>query len=193
MLRQSSGWPKRKKRPIFRKEKKILLEAQAACPGCFPIEWELLFIGRGNKLRSRGVDFSLVKSYLLEIWLTPEEFSEERRRADRLELFEDPQLLRCLAMSENPASAMEEYLFRLSGEFITYFIEGDNRITRPLFGLRLDRNPKKTVSEAAAKVLRNIRADEDLPEDRKNQLFRVFYQALSRHLGGQTSWVDAAL
>ncbi len=172
--------------------KKILLEARAVCPDCFPIEWELLFVGHGDKPHPRNqIDFSIIKSYLLEMYLTPEEFSEERKQMDRQELFGDPQLLRCLRMSGDPDRALQDYLLRLSREFIDLFLEGDNRISKTIMGFRLDRNPEKTLSRAAAGVLRNIQADEQLPDDRRRLLYQIFYQAFSIRLGGQTGWLDA--
>ena len=182
------------KAPSVPARKKILLEARAVCPDCFPIEWELLFVGHGDKPHPRNqIDFSIIKSYLLEMYLTPEEFSEERKQADRLELFEDPQLIRCLRMSGDPDRTMQEYLLRLSREFIDLFLEGDSRINKTFLGFRLDRNPEKTLSRAAAGVLRNIQADGQLPEDRRRLLYQIFYQAFSLRLGGQTAWLDAEL
>ncbi len=174
--------------------KKILLEARALFPDCFPIEWEYLFIGHEGKSRLRNrLDFSIIKSYLLEMYLMPEEFSEERKQADRTELFEDPQLLRCLRMGKDPDQLMRDYLLRLSREFIDLFLEGDSRINRTFLGIRLNRNPEKALSQAAVRVIRNMEADTLLPEDRRRLLTQCFYQAFSIRLGGQTGWLDAEL
>lgn len=173
--------------------KKLILKARKEFPDCFPIEWEYLFIGHEKRGRNNVVDFSIIKSYLLKMYMTPDEFSAERKQQDRKELFGDEQLLKCLSLSPDPDKAMRDYLIRLSREFIDYFIEGDSGVTRRLFGFRIDRNPEKTLSNAVAAVLEKIRSDSGLAPEQRDLLYQCFYQAFSIKMDGRTEWLSAAL
>lgn len=173
-------------------KRKILLQAQAEYPDCFPIEWELLFIGHEKK-RKWKMEFSIIKSFLLEIYRTPEDFSEERRAQDRREIFEDPQLLHCLDLAEDRDAAMAKYLNRLCREYIDIFLEGDSRTYRTFLGFRLERKPEKALSEAAAYVLRGILKDQQLSLEERDMLYKAFYQALSEKLNGNTEWLEQAM
>ena len=172
---------------------KVLLKARKACPDCFEIEFELLFIGKRRKSGPGRVDFFLIRSYLLEMYLKPEEFSERERAEMRKELFENEQLLRCRELSEDPEAMTDAYLLRLSREFIDLFMAGDSRIVRTLFGFRLDRNVEKVLAQYGAGVLTRIRQDRDLPQDRRDRLYQAFYRALSERMEGRTEYLDEAL
>ena len=94
--------------------KKILDQAKKACPDAPEIDWELLFIGKPNPKPKRGrMDFSIIKSWLLQMYRNPGEFSAEERDAMRHELFEGEQLRAILATAPDPAAKMQEYQDRL--------------------------------------------------------------------------------
>ena len=172
---------------------KWLLKAREDSPGCFPVEWELLFIGHEKPVRGR-MDFGIIKSYLLKMYISPQEFSDSRKQQDREELFGDPQLLKCMALSPEPEDAtLWKYLLRLCAEFIDLFLAGDNQINKTIFGFHLDRNPEKTLSRAAADVMRNILADDKMPKEKRTLLYRAFYQAMNDRLKGNTQWLDELL
>ena len=173
--------------------KKVIEKAMKDCPDQPELEWEYLFIGHEKKQKRMRVDFSIIKSFLLYIWLTPKEFDRNMTEEMRTELFEDPQLIRCLDMADDRDKCMNEYLHRLCAEFIEVFLDGDTRFNRSLFGLRLDNRREKWMANPAATVILNIRADPMLTDDRKQMLVRNFYQAFSEATGGKTSWLDAAL
>ena len=177
----------------YPEKEKILLRAREACPDCFEIEWELLFIGKKKKAARGRIDFSLIRSYLLEIYLTPEEFSDAERDQMRSELFANDQLERCRRLSGDPERMTEEYLHRLCREFIDLFMEGDSRIVRTLFGFRLDRNTDRVLSLHGAGVLARIRQDAALEPEQKDLLYQAFYRALSEKLEGRTQYLEEAL
>ena len=91
--------------------KKILEQARKVCPDDPGIEWELLFIGTPDPKPAGGkLDFSIIKSWLLQIYRKPGDFTAEKRNAMRKELFEGEQLQKVLAGSADPEGKMEEYL-----------------------------------------------------------------------------------
>ena len=173
--------------------KKIIEKAMKECPDQPELEWEYLFIGHEKKQKRMRVDFSIIKSYLLQIWLAPKDFDTALKTEMREELFGDPQLIRCLDMAEDREKCMSDYLHRLCTEFIEVFLEGDNRFNKTLFGLRLDNRKEKYMAPPAATVILNIRADPDLTGEQKQLLESHFYRAFSEATGGRTSWLDTEL
>ena len=159
--------------------KKILEQAKTACPDSTEIDWELLFIGTPDPKPARGkLDFSIIKSWLLQIYRKPGDFSRERRDAMRRELFEGEQLQAALAAYENPEEKMREYLRRLCREYIEIFLKEDNQLMGNIFGLRIGRNRDKILEDAVSGMIRQIEADEQLTAERKQMLKEAMAQAL---------------
>lgn len=173
--------------------KKILEKAMKDCPDQPALEWEYLFIGHEKKQKRMRVDFSIIKSYIMYIWLTPKEFDKDTAAAMREEVFGDPQLIRCLDMAKDRDQCLNDYLSRLCAEFIDVFLDGDSRFNRSLFGFKLDNRREKWMAEPAATVIRNMREDPVLTDDQKQMLVRHFYQVFSEAVGGKTSWLDQEL
>ena len=159
--------------------KKILEQAKTACPDSTEIDWELLFIGTPDPKPARGkLDFSIIKSWLLQIYRKPGDFSREKRDAMRRELFEGEQLQAALAAYENPEEKMREYLGRLCREYIEIFLKEDNQLMGNIFGLRIGRNRNKVLEEAVNNMIRLIEADEQLTAERKQMLKEAMLRAL---------------
>ena len=159
--------------------KKLLDQAKQACPDAPEIDWELLFIGTPNPKPKRGrMDCSIIKSWLLQIYRKPGDFSRERRDAMRRELFEGEQLQAVLAAYENPEEKMREYLGRLCREYIEIFLKEDNQLMGNIFGLRIGRNRDKILEDAVSGMIRQIEADEQLTAERKQMLKEAMAQAL---------------
>ena len=165
--------------------KKILDQAKQACPDAPEIDWELLFIGTPNPKPKRGrMDFSIIKSWLLQIYRNPGEFSAEERNAMRHELFEGEKLRAILAASADPEAKMQEYLNRLCREYIEIFLKEDNRLMGNIFGFRLGKNRMKPVEDAVNGMIRLMEADEKLSEDRRSALTEAMRLALREMLIG---------
>lgn len=161
------------------KRKAILEEAKKACPRAPEIDWELLFVGTPDPKPPRGkIDFSIIKSWLLQIYRKPEDFSEEKRDAMRQELFDSPQLKAVLAAFPDPEGRMREYLGRLCREYIDIFLKEDNQLMGNLFGFRVRRNQEKALEAAVSDMIRKIEADEQLTQERKQLLQEALLQAL---------------
>ncbi len=161
--------------------KKILEQARKACPDDPGIEWELLFIGTPDPKPAAGkLDFSIIKSWLLQIYRKPGDFTAEKRTAMRKELFEGEQLQKALAGSADPEGKMEEYLERLCREYIDIFLKEDNQLMGNIFGLRIGRNRDKALEGAVENMICQIEADRELDTGRKQMLREAMMRAL-RH------------
>ena len=76
----------------YPERKKILLEGLKACPDSREISWELLFVGEEAPKKGWGIDFSIIQSWVLEIYRDPKAFSEAKRDQMRSQLFDSPKL-----------------------------------------------------------------------------------------------------
>ena len=160
--------------------KKLLDQAKQACPDAPEIDWELLFIGTPNPKPKRGrMDFSIIKSWLLQIYRNPGEFSAEERNAMRHELFEGEKLRAILAASADPKAKMQEYLNRLGREYVDIFLKEDNRLMGNIFGFRLGKNRMKPVEDAVNGMIRLMEADEKLSEEQRTALTGAMRQSIN--------------
>ena len=160
--------------------KKLLDQAKQACPDAPEIDWELLFIGAPNPKPKRGrMDFSIIKSWLLQIYRNPGEFSAEERNAMRHELFEGEKLRAILAASADPKAKMQEYLNRLGREYVDIFLKEDNRLMGNIFGFRLGKNRMKPVEDAVNGMIRLMEADEKLSEEQRTALTGAMRQSIN--------------
>ena len=177
----------------FPERKKILLKGLEECPGSREIEWELLFIGEPLEKRPKGIDFSIIKSWVLEIYLKPGSFKEEQRGLMRAQLFDAPELVRILNRFERPAEKQQEYLQRLCREYVELFLEGSNLVMGNIFGFRIERNKEKKLAVPVAEMIANIRADEKLLPDQREQLWKAMYEAYGARTGGKTAYLDESI
>ena len=177
----------------YPERKKILNKGLKACPDSREIAWELLFVGEEGPKKGRFIDFSIIKSWILEIYRKPGDFSTEKRDHMRAQLFDDPELIRTLNRFENPEDKQREYLQRLSREYVELFLEGNNQIMGNLFGFHMDRNKEKKLAAPVAEMIACVRADEKLSPDQREQLWKALYQGYAARTGGKTEYLDEAL
>ena len=177
---EAAEWIRKAMKVTSLPERKGILEkARAVCPGDPGIEWELLFIGTPDPKPQRGkLDFSIIKSWLLQIYRKPEDFSREKRDAMRRELFEGLQLKSVLAASADPEKKMREYLERLCREYVEIFLKEDNQLMGNIFGLRIGRNRDRILQETVSAMIRRIEADEQLEPEQKQMLQDAMTRAL---------------
>ena len=83
-----------------------------------------------RKAQRGKLDFSIIKSFLLETYRKPGEFQDTARAEMRREIFHDPQLTKCLQLSGTPEATLEAYAQRLCLDYVEIFLEGDSRISR---------------------------------------------------------------
>ena len=177
----------------YPEKKKILLKGLEVCPGDKDIEWELLFIGEEGPKKKWAIDFSIIKSWVLELYRKPGEFSEEKRNEMRSQLFEAPQLVSCMQKFEDPKQKQQEYLLRLCREYTEIFLEGDSQVMGKLFGFSLERNKEKRLAVPAAQMIERMKADERLSPEQREQLWKAMYQAYAFRAQGNTQYLDEQL
>ena len=174
----------------YPERKKILLNGREACPGSREIEWELLFTGEPAKKHWKGMDFSIIKSWILEIYWKPEDFSSVSKDQMRAQFFDAPELQQTLNLFENPEEKQQEYLLRLCNEYVELFLEGNNQVMGNIFGFRLERNKEKKLASPIAQMIARIRADEKLLPEQREQLWKAMYQAYGNRTGGRMEYLD---
>ena len=178
----------------FPERKRILLQGLNACPDSREIKWELLFVGEEEqKKRSFALDFSIIKCYILEIYRSPGEFSEEKRNRMRSLLFDDPQLRETCELFDNPEQKQLEYIQRLCREYLEIFLEGNNQVMGNWFGIRLERNREKKLAVPVAEMIRRIKKDEKLSPEQREQLVQAMVQAYAAKAGGNMEYLDSLL
>jgi hypothetical protein len=175
------------------KKHELLTQALAEHPGSLAVAEEILFLGRLHERSKRTLDFSIIKSFLLNLYLEPETLTPEKQAAMRRELFDHPDLARCLALAADQAAFMAHYLHRLSDQFIQLFLRGSTKYMRRYFGFGLDGRAPKLLAAPAAKMLYAMRTDTALNEDQRSQLMHAFYDSFSENMGGETRWLTETL
>ena len=174
----------------YPERKKILQKGLEACPDSREIAWEMLFIGEPETKRMKGIDFSIIKSWILEIYLKPGDFSEEKRDRMRAQLFDAPEVTRTLARFEHPEAKQQEYLQRLCREYVELFLEGSNLVMGNIFGFHIERNKEKKLAVPVAQMISRIKADEKLLPEQREQLWKALYQAYGTRTGGKMAYLD---
>ena len=175
------------------KKYKLLLQAREEYPNCLAVEEEILFLGRLHERNPKKLDFSIIKCFLWHMYLTPGEFSDEKKQEMRAELFEHPQLEVCRSLAPDAQRYTEKYLYRLACEFVALFLKGSNQYTRSMFGFRLDNRMSRVLAEPVARMLENIHGDEQLPQERRWMLYHTLYRAFLTETGSEPRWVDEQL
>lgn len=175
------------------KKHRLLLQAREQHPDCLPIEEELLHLGRLYERSASTLDYSVIKCYLLQLYLAPEELSGDKRDAMRRELFCDPQLLACQRLAPDAEAFTRQYLERLSTEFIRIFLRGSNRYMQSMLGFRMESRAPKLLAQPAADMLARMRRDTELTADQRDMLYAAFYAAFARAMSGETKWLTEAL
>ncbi len=200
-MKQSSPVPQEAQKMLFeaekqkdpKKKREILLKAQEQFPDCLEVAEALLFLGRLHERSTRKLDFSVIKCYLWHLYLTPEEFSEEKKQEMRWELFHHPLLERCMALYGDGDSYLRRYLKRLGCEFVALFLKGSNRYTGTMFGFRLDNRMSRVLAAPVAEMIGRIRSDGQLNAFERDMLASALYQAFLTETGSESRWVDDKL
>ena len=177
----------------YPERKKILTKGLEACPDSREIRWELLFIGEPETKRTRDIDFSIIKCWVLEMYRNPRNFTDDKKDRMRAQFFDAPELIRTLNQFANPEEKQREYLQRLCREYVELFLEGSNEVMGSLFGFRNERNKEKKLAIPVAQIIKGIRADEKLLPEQREQLWKAVYQAYGTRTDGKMACLDEYL
>ena len=176
------------------KRKEILEAALKACPDSREIRWEMLFIGEKDPKPPKGrMDFSIIKSSILQMYRFPDDYPDDKKETMRAQLFTDPKLISTLQLFGDPEAKHREYLERLCQEYIEVFMEDDNRLMNNFLGFRLSKNKEKLLAAPCAAIIGRIRTDTGLTGEQRSLLADVFYRAFSVRMSGKTEYLDAEL
>ncbi len=172
------------------KKHELLLALQAQHPDSLEVAEEILYLGRLYDRNKKGIDFSVIKSYVLNVYLDPEEIKPDKREALRREIFSHPDLDRCLELTENKEAFLSRYLEHISEEFIRLFLKGSSRHMHTFFGFTQTSKAPKFLAQPAAVMLKNMQRDGSLTGEQRELLMRAFYTAFSCQADGQTRYLD---
>jgi len=171
------------------KKHDLLLKGIAEHPESLAIAEELLFLGRLYERSHHAVDFSVIKCYLLDIYLEPENLAPEKIDAMRRELFDHPDLARCLNLCPDQTVYLNHYLLRLSQQFIDLFLKGSSKYMHRFFGLGLDSRAPKLLASPMARMLAGVKRDEALTPEQRSLLMYALYTAFTSQVG-DAQWLQ---
>ena len=172
------------------KKHEMLMAALEQYPESLAVAEEVLFLGRLYERSARRLDFSVIKSYLLMIYLEPETFMPETIAQMRTELFSHPDLQRCLRLSDDQDAYLSHYLTKLSAQFIELFLRGSSKYMRRFFGIGMDSRAPRYLATPASRMLAAMQADTLLTPEQRALLMHAFYKAFSTQLSGETQWLS---
>lgn len=181
----------REKNP--RAQYECLMRAREMDGGNLAIEEALLMLGNLWQRNARQPDPRLVKCYLFHAFEHPEAHAEEDQRRMARELFDHPQLARCISLTEKPDEFLKRYLMNLSAQYLEIFIRGQRGHVPFLFGFVPPKRLPMYLAVPMGDVIRNIFLCPFLAENEQRLLAGAFYRACYQHLDGQTDALDADL
>lgn len=172
------------------KKHDMLLALQAQHPDSLEVAEELLYLGRLYERNHKSLDFSVIKSFVLNVYLDPGEMKPDKREALHREIFSHPDLDRCLLLAENKNAFLSRYLEHISEEFVRLFLKGSSQHMHTFFGFTQSSKAPKFLAQPAAVMLRNMQRDGSLTGEQRELLMRAFYTAFSCQADGQTKYLD---
>ncbi len=162
-------------------------------PDSLEVAEEILYLGRLYLRGGKGLDYAVIKCYVLNVYLEPAEMRKDRREALRQEIFNHPDLDRCLSLAEDKDAFLRRYLERLAQDYISLFLKGSTKHMRSFFGYtNYDKAPKYLAPPAAAMML-NMQRDETLTQAQRALLTQALYEAFAREMNGETRYLDELL
>ncbi len=140
------------------RRKKLLDEIAARYPDALAPQEALLHLGRLWQRDPKTIDYHRIKCYLLHVFDAPDEETPAMRDAMLKELTADPQLLRCLSMTDDPDGFIRRYADRLCRDYVKIFMMGSNRRSGRVFGFQFGHPEKLLALPAAAMYKRMLEA-----------------------------------
>ena len=170
-----------------------LMCAEKLAPDSLAIQRELLMRGELHQRDPRHISFFVIKCYILHAFEHPEKHEEQERRRMIREIFDHPRLLRCLALAEDQAAFMQDYLQELSREYMRIFVMPDATHRPSVLGITITARLPAVMAIPGGDILRNILTSPDLTTEEQTMLGKAFYHAYSACLNGAVQPLDANL
>ncbi len=170
-----------------------LQRAKTLEPDNLEVERALLMLGRLHLRSGQAVDYSFIKCYLLHGFEHPEQYSEAQLESAARELFDDPQLNRCLSLSNRPEAFLDGYLDELCAEYMRIFIAGDSSHAPRAFGFSAKTTLHSYLARPASDLISNALQSPFLSTQQQRLVARSIYRAFSHQMGGETKALDKLL
>lgn len=142
-----------------KKKYKLILAALEKDPNDFGANRALLYHGRLHEdcITRRGIDYSVVKCYLFNVFESPEKYTDAELDAKYAELLEGEQLKKVLSLCGDADVFFRDYIRCLAAQYVDLFIRGESRNSTVMFGFRrsLD-STAKLCAEPVREMLRTI-------------------------------------
>lgn len=142
-----------------KKKYKLILAALEKDPNDFGANRALLYHGRLHVdcITRRGIDYSVVKCYLFNVFESPEKYTDAELDAKYAELLEGEQLKKVLSLCGDADVFFRDYIRCLAAQYVDLFIRGESRNSTVMFGFRrsLD-STAKLCAEPVREMLRTI-------------------------------------
>ena len=142
-----------------KKKYKLILAALEKDPNDFGANRALLYHGRLHEdcITRRGIDYSVVKCYLFNVFESPENYTDAELDAKYAELLEGEQLKKVLSLCGDADVFFRDYIRCLAAQYVDLFIRGESRNSTVMFGFRrsLD-STAKLCAEPVREMLRTI-------------------------------------
>jgi hypothetical protein len=175
------------------KKHDMLLALREQYPESLAVAEQILYMGRLYERSKKGLDFSVIKCYVLNVYLEPKSMKPDQREELRREIFHHPDLDACLKLTEDPEVFLRCYLERLSEDFTHLFLKGSSLYMHAFFGYVNERKAPKNLAAPAAGMLMAMRQDETLTGKQRTLLMQSFYRGFAHQMDGQTQYLDELL
>ena len=171
------------------KKHKKLMELRSIFPNTLEIERAILFFGRLHERSAKKIDFSVIKCYLLQMYLTPEEFTENQKIEMQDELFNSPQLQHCLSLTNSKEQFFNDYLQELSKRYIELFLLSSSKYMPTFFGFSSKSKAPLNLAIPVGVMYKEILLSTTINEQQKMQLYKALYAGFKQVLG-DTTYLD---
>lgn len=142
-----------------KKKYKLILAALEKDPDDFGANRALLYHGRLHEdcVTRHGIDYSIVKCYLFNIFECPEKYTDAELDAKYAELLEGDQLKKVLSLCGDADAFFRDYIRCLAAQYVDLFIRGESRNSTVMFGFRRSTDSAaRLCAEPVKKMLRTI-------------------------------------
>lgn len=170
-----------------------LSRAAQLAPADIRAQRALLMHGRLHERNPKHLDYSVIKCYLFHAFEHPADHSADKQKAMARELFDEPQLLKCLSLAEDKDKFMKDYLQEISAGYIQLFIAGDSRHSPGIMGIVISSKLPKYLAGPARDVIVNILSSPYLDSAERLLLAAAFYRAFTAFVGGSVETLDERL
>lgn len=177
--------------PVKIHEELVLLDKNY--PNNLDIKKALLLQGNLHLRNKKLADFSIIHSYMLNIYLEPNEIKKDKFNELHNELINGQRLNDCLKVANDKNKFLQQYYVDISENFINLFMKNSSRYIKSIMGIKIIKNEAKALSFYGAKIIKNIFNDSNIEENLKTTIAKSFYIAYGNVLGNEYQFINEYL